>query len=95
MASFSVVKGEVFGQSDGELCHVAVALQVHVLILHVAPEPFHEDVIQGSATSVHANFDVFAFQNVGECRARELRALVAVKDLWLAVGSQCVLQTML
>ncbi len=92
MRPITVVEGEVFSQPNGEFCHVAVALEVHVLILHVAPETFHEYVVQGSTSSVHTDFDFFTLQNFCECRTRELRALVTVKDLWLAVSAQRVFQ---
>lgn len=41
--SLAVVEGEVFTEAQRELGHRRMALQVHVFVLHRAPQPLHED----------------------------------------------------
>jgi hypothetical protein len=55
MGPLAVVEREVFDQSERELSHRTVALQVDVLVLEATPEPFHKDVVQRTPTPVHAD----------------------------------------
>src|SRR5664279_4183912 len=61
-------------------------------MLHAAPQAFDEDVVEGAPSSIHADGHTFSFQYIGEHRAGELRALVAVEDFRRAVVAQGVLQ---
>jgi len=87
-----VVEREVLRQTDRQFGHVGVALQVHVLMLHVAPQALDEDVVQRPAAPVHTDGHALALEHAREGRAGELRALVAVEDLGPAVLAQRVFQ---
>ena len=69
------VEPEVLRQFRHRLIHVGVALQVHILVLHVASQALDEDVVQGQTAPVHANDHVFALEHVRKGGARELRTL--------------------
>jgi hypothetical protein len=43
MWAFAVVKDEILGQSDHQFADRGVPLQIHVLVLDVAPQPFNKD----------------------------------------------------
>lgn len=81
-------------QADHQFAHRGVALQIDVLVLDAAPEPFDEDVVEHSPPSIHghrpasADDNAFPFQLTGEGNAGELRALIAVEDFRLAVMAQ-------
>ena len=49
-------------------------------MLHAAPEPLDEDVVERSPPAIHADRHAFSFQYIGESRTGELRALVAVEE---------------
>src|SRR5271168_5575479 len=73
------------------LGHVLVGLEVDLLVLETAPEPFDEDVIGKAAAAVHADGNPMGAQHAGEVVVGELAALVGVEDLGLPLA-QCVLQ---
>jgi len=86
--SLSVIEREILRQAHHQFRHVGVSLQVHILVLHVAPQTLNKDVIQCSSAPVHADGDAFALEHVGEGRAGELRTLVAVEHFRLAMVAQ-------
>ena len=55
--ALSVVEREIFRQATGQLGDRAVALQIHLLVLDAAPQPFDEDVVQGASTPIHTDGD--------------------------------------
>jgi len=52
-------------------------------LLDGSPQPFHEDVIKASASSVHTDLHVVSFQDACELRAGEMAALVGIEYLRL------------
>ena len=81
MGPLVVVEPEVVAEFPAGLCGVGVGFQVHLLILHGAPQPFHEDVVGVPAIPVHADLDPVFLQRLSEFQAGELTALVGVEDL--------------
>ena len=55
--------------------------QVHLLVLHTAPQPFHEHVVHPSPLAVPADGHSCALEHVGERRAGELRTFGRCLDL--------------
>ena len=68
-----------------QICNVVLGVQVDMLVLHRAPEPFDKDVVHPSSPSVHADRNVVCLQDAGEFFAGELTPLIGVKDLRPAV----------
>ena len=66
--------------------------QIHLLVFDRAPQPLDEHVVPPGALAIHADRDAVALEHAGEGRAGELRALVGVEDLRLAVTRQGFLQ---
>ena len=62
-----------------------VSFQVHLLILHGAPQPLHEDVVEAASLSVHADLHPVFLQRLDELPAGELATPVGVKHLGLAL----------
>ena len=85
MGSLVVVEPEVVAQFPAGLCGVGVGFQVHLLILHGAPQPLHEDVVGVPALPVHADLHPVFLQHLSELQAGELTPLVGVEDLRLAL----------
>ena len=77
---FEIEEAEVVSQAEGESRHGVVVPNIDVLIFDGTPEPFDKDVVQCPAPSIHADFDVFFQEPIGEARGGELAALVRVKD---------------
>ena len=71
--SLSVIEREILCQAHHQFLHVGVSIQVHILVLHGAPQTLDKDVIQCTSAPVHADGDTFALKHVGERRAGELQ----------------------
>ena len=69
-----------------------VGPQIHLLVFDAAPQPLDEHVVPPSPFAVHADRNAVVGEHAGEGRARELRALVRVEDVRLAVTGQSILQ---
>src|SRR5271169_6361034 len=74
------------------LADTIVGPQIRLLIFDAAPQSLDEDIIPPSPFTVHADRNAVVREHTGESRARELRALIRVGDLRLAVTSQSILQ---
>ena len=92
MRTLAVVEGEILGQADRQFAHCGIAIQIHILVLDASPETLDEDVVKGTAPPIHADDDILAFQGTREGLAGELGALIAIEQLWLAIGAQGTLQ---
>ncbi len=68
-----------------------IGVQIHLLILHRAPEPCDEDVVALGCLAVHADGNLVFQQQPGEVTAGELAALVGIENLRLAVPGECFL----
>ena len=55
MRAAIIVKLKVGNQPNHQFWYIAIAPLVNILVLHTAPKPLHEDVIQGAAMTVHAD----------------------------------------
>ncbi len=93
MATFAIVEGELFCESNGQINHAGIALEVDILVLDAPPEPFHEDVVQGPAPTIYAEFDPLSLECAGEGLAGELHPLVAVEDRRCAEALKGILKT--
>jgi len=76
-----VVEGQISPNSPPGLSPVLVSLQVHILVLDAAPQPFYEDIVHAPALAVHADLNALRQQPAGKGVAGELAALVGVEDL--------------
>lgn len=71
-ASLCVLERKVFAQAQHQLAHRGLALEVHVLVLDVAPESPNSGILKRSTRPVHANGDALALKHTGEAFAGEL-----------------------
>src|SRR5712672_3402584 len=92
MRSAAIVEIEISTDRMARLADALIGPQIHLLIFDAAPQPLDEHVIPPSPFAVHADGDGVAGEHAGECRTGELRALVSVEDLRLAVPGQSILQ---
>ena len=86
MRSPAVVEVQVFADRRAGLADTVVGLQIHLLIFDAAPQPLDEDVVSRASLSVHADRNVVVGEHAGERRARELRTLIGIEDVRLAVN---------
>lgn len=86
MRSDLVVSREVALQSCLGCADGVIGMQIDLLVLDAAPEPFHEYVVPPASFAVHADPDVVVLQQTGEFLTGELAALVGVEDLRRAVA---------
>lgn len=80
------------GRSIASLADGFVGPQVNLLVFDAAPQPLDEHVVPPSAFTVHADGDAVAGERAGEGHAGELRTLVGVEDVGLAVTRHSILQ---
>ncbi len=83
MQPLSIVKLKISAQAGDGLRRGFVITDVDVFVFHAAPQPFNEDVVQRTASPVHADGDLALFENPGERATGELRTLIRVEDLRL------------
>src|SRR5713101_972156 len=89
MGSPAVVEVQVAPDRSAGIGRTVVGPQIHLLVLDAAPQPLDEDVVPPSAL---ADRNAVVGEHAGVGRARELRTLIGVEDLRLAVASQSILQ---
>lgn len=80
MKSYSIIKEKIFSQSLDRLGNALIVVKIHFFVFHAAPEALHENIIQGASATIHADRDSVLFENSGKGIARELGALISVKD---------------
>jgi hypothetical protein len=88
----AIVKGDPRADAGVRVTAVDVALEVDVLMLERAPQPFDEDVVHPAAAAIHRDAHTGGYQHAGEGCAGELAALIGVEDLRLAEARQSFLQ---
>src|SRR5882672_11902194 len=92
MWSPTVVEVEVAADRSAGLADAVIGPQIHLLVFDAAPQPLDENVVPPSALAVHADRNAVVGEHTSECLAGELRALVGIEDVRLAMTSQGVLQ---
>ncbi len=60
-----------------------VVPKVDVLVFDASPKPLHENVVQSSAATIHADTDARVFECTLEGHGSELDALISIEDLGL------------
>lgn len=79
--ALGIVELEILAQPDLGFLEILVRAEVDVFLFHAAPQPFCEDIVQASPTTVHANLDTSLFQQANVCLARKVTALVGITDV--------------
>src|SRR5205823_4720071 len=92
MRSPVVIKVQVAADRRSSLADAVVGSKIDLLVFDAAPQPLDEDVVPPGALTVHADGDPVVGEHTGEGRSGELRALIGVEDLRLAVLGQRLLQ---
>ena len=92
MSPLGIEERHVPSDQCTRLRDAVVGLQVDLLILQTAPQPFDEDIVDPPALAVHADADAVSLKHRGECLAGELTALIGIEDLRPPVGGQGLLQ---
>jgi hypothetical protein len=59
---------------------IGVGSQVKMLVFDGSPKPFDENVVQGTALGIHANFYCVGKQRFGEIMTGELTTLIGIED---------------
>lgn len=49
-----------------------ILVEVHFLVLQGSPQSLGEDVVEGSSSSIHADFDVMTEKDIKVAQTREL-----------------------
>jgi hypothetical protein len=88
----AIVEVEAAANRCARLRHTAVGSEIHLLVLDAASQPLDKNIVSPGALAVHADGDRVSDQDVSECRAGELTALIRVEDPRLAVARESVLQ---
>ena len=81
MGPLVVVEPEVGTQFPTGLDSAGVGFQVHLFVLHRAPQPLHEDVVAVASLPIHADLHLVVLQRLGELPAGELAPLLGVEHL--------------
>src|ERR1700737_1075374 len=84
----AIIKVQVAADRNASLGYTFVGPQIHLLVFDAAPQALDEHVVPPSSFTVHADRNAVAGQHTGEGRASELRALVGIEDVRLAVTAK-------
>src|SRR3989339_1259647 len=74
-----VVEVEIFRQPFLRLCDSFVPFQIHVLILHAAPQALNKYIVKRPAASVHTDGYVLCRQPPYKLLAGKLTALITIE----------------
>jgi hypothetical protein len=85
---FVVVKQHPLADAAARLGDRDVGVDEYLFVLQAAPQTFDKDVVQITASSVHADLNTMLLQRANELVAGELRALVGVENFRLSVTFQ-------
>src|SRR5271154_3615318 len=83
--TFVVVELKPFADAPARLDHRAIRLQKNLLIFQAPPQPLDENVVQITAPPIHADPNLSPRQLTNKIRAGELRALISVEYVRLAM----------
>ena len=86
--SAAIIKLQVAADRCAGLADVVAGIEINLLVFDAAPQPLDEHIVPPSPFAVHADRNAVVGEQAGEGRARELRTLIRIKDVRLAVTSQ-------
>src|SRR3954453_12384920 len=89
MRTLMVVKVEIALQSREQIEAAGEVAGIDQFVLERAPHPFDENIVEGSATAIHADCDATLLERSEEFGRGELRALVGVPDFRLTEAEGC------
>src|SRR6202042_2695300 len=92
MWTSAIIEVEVAADRSTRLANAVVGSQIDLLVLDAPPQAFDEHVVPPSSLAVHADSNAVVGEHAGERRAGELRALVRVEDVRLAMKGQSIRQ---
>ena len=92
MPPLLVIPLDVFTEPLLELRAVLGRVQIEVFILHGAPEPFDEDIVERPTTAIHADGNAVVLEDGHPCVCSELGTLVGVEDVWVSILGKRLLQ---
>lgn len=81
-----IVERKVLVETASDSIHRFVVFQIHLLVLHTAPQALGENIIHGSSAAVHADAHMVGFPKIKVVMTRKLNALVTVGNFGQAVG---------
>ena len=81
MRTIRIVKVKIYFQALLGLRNESVFLDVNILVFDRAPEAFDKNIVEDPTAAVHADGNTLLFENVCKLSARELNALICIKDL--------------
>jgi len=88
MWASAIVKGQISANAGTGLGHGFVCVEIEFLVFDRPPEPLDEDIVPPCALAVHRDRDVSLLQDGREVDGGELRSLVCVEDIGLAVSDK-------
>ncbi len=82
---FTIVKSKIFVQTFVKRKSVFISMQLNMFILYGSPKLFNENIVNGSAFTIHADLYAVLFKQVYIYFTRKLAALFTVDDGWFAL----------
>ena len=81
MEPLPVVPLEIGRQAIFGLGDIPIVMEVDFLLFDGPPETFHEDIIQGSSPSIHADLDGVGLEKIQKSFGGVLGSLIRIEDL--------------
>jgi len=80
MQAIMIIELKIRVQSCFCIRYRLILLEIHLLVLHTSPEPFHENVVQCSSSAIPTNAHVCGLEPVRKFHTGKLRSLVVVEN---------------
>src|SRR3954452_20470822 len=90
MRTLMVVKVEIALQGREQIEATGEVAGIDQFVFERAPQPFDENIVEGSATAIHADRNATLPERSQEFGGSELRALIGVPDFRLTEGEDCL-----
>src|SRR3954469_14000559 len=90
MRTLMVVKVEIALQSREQIEAAGKVAGIDQFVFERAPQPFDENIVEGSATAIHADRNATLPERSQEFGGGELRALIGVPDFRLTEAEGCL-----
>ena len=83
MKALPIVEPEISLQPVTRLLHRLITVEINLFVFHRSPQPFHKNVVKGSASPIHADPDPRALKRTHKFLAGKLHPLIGIENLRL------------
>lgn len=80
MRPFAIIEGKILFYASHNCCYCLIIIKVYIFILDAAPQSLHENIIESTASAVHADPNIGVCQATCELVAGKLSSMIRVEN---------------